>query len=188
MPTTTCRTTSERSTPKIMHPDDLKTLAVDLARFPFTARRICATTTHVRSVRRCRALEGGSRAYQRHHRQITTVVGYTSNDVDVWTVGAQSIPAPAGGRPGDLVRDLRLRPVHRRPRRALRRRALGCTVVPMSGGFGEKQVQLITDSARRSSWSRRPTAWRWPRDSDRRGIDPLNRRSGRHLRRRAVDQ
>ena len=53
-----------------------------------------------------------------------TVVGYTTGDIDIWAdLVARSIRA-AGGRPGDMrARRLRLRPLHRRPRRALRRRA-----------------------------------------------------------------
>ncbi len=53
-----------------------------------------------------------------------TVVGYTAADIDIWAdLMARSIRA-AGGRPGDIAAHrLRLRPVHRRARRALRRRA-----------------------------------------------------------------
>ena len=75
-----------------------------------------------------------------------TVVGYTRNDLDTWAeVVARSIRA-AGGRPGDIIHvsygyglftgGLGL---HYGAER------MGLTVVPMSGGMTERQVQLITD-------------------------------------------
>ncbi len=75
-----------------------------------------------------------------------TVVGYTRGDIDTWAdLMARSIRL-AGGRPGrHRPRRLRLRPLHRRARRALRGRAARRDVVPVSGGMTERQVQLITD-------------------------------------------
>jgi phenylacetate-CoA ligase len=75
-----------------------------------------------------------------------TVVGYTRDDIDVWaTVMARSIRA-AGGRPGHVLHNaygyglftggLGL---HYGAER------LGVTVVPVSGGMTERQVQLIAD-------------------------------------------
>ena len=61
----------------------------------------------------------------RHHRP-PTVVGYTEDDLAIWAeLMARSLRA-AGGRPGAQgAQRLRLRPVHRRAGRALRRRAAG---------------------------------------------------------------
>jgi phenylacetate-CoA ligase len=75
-----------------------------------------------------------------------TVVGYTARDIDTWAgIVARSIRA-GGGRAGDTVHiaygyglftgGLG---VHYGAER------LGCTVIPMSGGQTERQVQLITD-------------------------------------------
>ncbi len=75
-----------------------------------------------------------------------TVVGYTRADLDVWaTVVARSIRA-AGGRPGDVLHNAYGYGLftgglgaHAGAER------LGCTVVPVSGGMTERQVQLIED-------------------------------------------
>ena len=73
-----------------------------------------------------------------------TVVGYTLHDIDTWAdLVARSIRA-AGGRPGDMVHVAYGYGLftgglgaHYGAERA------GCTVIPMSGGQTEKQVQLI---------------------------------------------
>jgi phenylacetate-CoA ligase len=75
-----------------------------------------------------------------------TVVGYTARDIDTWAhVMARSIYA-AGGRAGDIVHvaygyGLFTGGIgaHYGAER------LGCTVIPMSGGQTERQVQLIND-------------------------------------------
>ena len=75
-----------------------------------------------------------------------TVVGYTLKDIDTWAnLVARSIRA-AGARAGDLVHVAYGYGLftgglgaHYGVERA------GCTVIPMSGGQTEKQVQLITD-------------------------------------------
>jgi phenylacetate-CoA ligase len=75
-----------------------------------------------------------------------TVVGYTLHDIDTWAdLVARSIRA-AGGRPGDMVHVAYGYGLftgglgaHYGAERA------GCTVIPMSGGQTEKQVQLIQD-------------------------------------------
>ena len=75
-----------------------------------------------------------------------TVVGYTAHDIDTWAnLVARSIRA-AGGRPGDIVHVAYGYGLftgglgaHYGAERA------GCTVIPMSGGQTEKQVQLICD-------------------------------------------
>jgi phenylacetate-CoA ligase len=75
-----------------------------------------------------------------------TVIGYTKGDLDTWAdVVARSIRA-AGGRPGDRVHVAYGYGLftgglgaHAGAER------LGCTVIPVSGGFTERQVQLISD-------------------------------------------
>ncbi len=75
-----------------------------------------------------------------------TVVGYTKNDIETWaTVMARSIRA-AGGRPGDLVHVAYGYGLFTGGLGAhYGAEKLGCTVIPMSGGQTEKQVQLIQD-------------------------------------------
>jgi len=75
-----------------------------------------------------------------------TVVGYTRNDIDTWaTVMARSIRA-AGGRAGDIVHIAYGYGLFTGGLGAhYGAEKLGCTVVPMSGGQTEKQVQLIQD-------------------------------------------
>src|SRR5579862_432995 len=75
-----------------------------------------------------------------------TVVGYTRGDIDMWAMlMARSIRA-AGGKPGDKM--------HIAYGYGLftgglgfhyGAEYLGCTVIPVSGGFTERQVQLIVD-------------------------------------------
>jgi len=75
-----------------------------------------------------------------------TVVGYTRADIELWSaLMARSIRA-AGGRPGDKM--------HVAYGYGLFTGGLGfhyggeylgCTVIPVSGGFTERQVQLIVD-------------------------------------------
>ncbi|MFY0022526.1 phenylacetate--CoA ligase, partial [Acinetobacter baumannii] len=75
-----------------------------------------------------------------------TVVGYTQNDIDTWaTVVARSIRA-AGGRRGDIVQISYGYGLFTGGLGAhYGAEKLGCTVIPMSGGQTEKQVQLIRD-------------------------------------------
>ena len=75
-----------------------------------------------------------------------TVVGYTAEDLDTWAeVMARSIRA-AGGRPGDLVHVAYGYGLFTGGLGAhYGAERLGCTVVPVSGGMTERQVQLIVD-------------------------------------------
>ena len=75
-----------------------------------------------------------------------TLVGYTARDIDTWAnVVARSIRA-AGGRAGDLVHIAYGYGLFTGGLGAhYGAERLGCTVVPMSGGQTEKQVQLIVD-------------------------------------------
>jgi phenylacetate-CoA ligase len=75
-----------------------------------------------------------------------TVVGYTAKDIDTWaTVMARSIRA-AGGRAGDIIHVAYGYGLFTGGLGAhYGAEKLGATVIPMSGGQTEKQVQLIFD-------------------------------------------
>ena len=75
-----------------------------------------------------------------------TVVGYTQKDVDTWAeVCARSIWA-SGGRPGDAVHVAYGYGLFTGGLGAhYGAEKLGCTVIPVSGGMTERQVQLIQD-------------------------------------------
>ena len=77
-----------------------------------------------------------------------TVVGYTARDIETWaSLMARSIRA-AGARPGDIVHVAYGYGLFTGGLGAhYGAEKLGCTVVPMSGGQTEKQVQLIIDFA-----------------------------------------
>jgi len=77
-----------------------------------------------------------------------TVVGYTAEDVATWAgLMARSIRA-AGGRPGDVVHVAYGYGLFTGGLGAhYGAEALGCTVVPVSGGMTERQVTLIRDFA-----------------------------------------
>jgi len=127
-----------------VHPDDLKTLA-DLAKFPFTEKKTLRDNypfglfaVPKEQVVRVHASSGTTGK--------PTVVGYTRRDIDTWAdVVARSIRA-AGGRPGDMVHIAYGYGLFTGGLGAhYGAERLGCTVVPMSGGQTEKQVQLIQD-------------------------------------------
>ena len=125
-------------------PSDLKTLD-DLARFPFTTKEDLRQNypfgmfaVPMNEVVRVHASSGTTGK--------PTVVGYTRGDIETWAMlMARSIRA-AGGKPGDKMHvaygyglftgGLGLH---------YGAEYLGCTVIPVSGGFTERQVQLICD-------------------------------------------
>jgi phenylacetate-CoA ligase len=127
-----------------VHPSDLKTLA-DLAKFPFTTKKDLRDNYPFgmfavprEQVVRVHASSGTTGK--------PTVVGYTKNDIDTWAnIVARSIRA-AGGRPGDMVHISYGYGLFTGGLGAhYGAERLGCTVIPMSGGQTEKQVQLIQD-------------------------------------------
>lgn len=75
-----------------------------------------------------------------------TVVGYTQRDIETWAgLVARSIRA-SGGRPGMMVHVAYGYGLFTGGLGAhYGAEALGCTVIPMSGGMTERQVQLIQD-------------------------------------------
>ncbi|MDN5938954.1 MAG: phenylacetate--CoA ligase [Salinisphaera sp.] len=127
-----------------VHPGDLKELS-DLARFPFLAKQDLRAAYPFgmfavprEQVVRVHASSGTTGK--------PTVVGYTREDIDTWAhLVARSIRA-AGGRPGDIVHIAYGYGLFTGGLGAhYGAEALGCTVIPMSGGQTEKQVQLIQD-------------------------------------------
>ncbi|MGX4642109.1 phenylacetate--CoA ligase PaaK [Massilia sp. SYSU DXS3249] len=127
-----------------VHPADLTSLA-DLAKFPFTEKKTLRDNYPFglfavprEQVVRVHASSGTTGR--------PTVVGYTKKDIDTWAdVVARSIRA-AGGRPGDMVHVAYGYGLFTGGLGAhYGAERLGCTVVPMSGGQTEKQVQLICD-------------------------------------------
>jgi phenylacetate-CoA ligase len=77
-----------------------------------------------------------------------TVVGYTAADLETWAnLVARSLRA-AGVRPGDKVHIAYGYGLFTGGMGAhYGAERLGCTVIPMSGGMTERQIQLITDFA-----------------------------------------
>src|SRR5512137_929399 len=125
-------------------PSDLKSLA-DLAKFPFT------TKTDLRDNYPFGMFAVPREKVVRVHASSgttgkPTVVGYTQADIDTWAdLMARSIRA-AGGRSGDIAHVAYGYGLFTGGLGAhYGAERLGCTVIPMSGGPTEKQVQLITD-------------------------------------------
>ena len=118
-----------------------------------------------------------------------TVVGYTRKDIDTWAdLVARSIRA-SGGRAGDIVHVAYGYGLFTGGLGAhYGAERLGCTVIPMSGGQTEKQVQLIQDFRPDIIMVTPSYMLALIDEMDRQGIDPvaLLARS-RDLRRRAVD-
>jgi phenylacetate-CoA ligase len=125
-------------------PADLASLS-DLARFPFTLKSDFRENYPLGMFavprERCARIHASSGTTGR-----PTIVGYTKDDLELWNgLVARSILV-AGGRPGDLI--------HNAYGYGLftgglglhgGAEALGCAVVPASGGQTERQVQLICD-------------------------------------------
>jgi phenylacetate-CoA ligase len=134
----------QRFDEKGVHPDDLTSLS-DLAKFPFTGKDDLRANYPFgmfavprEQVVRIHASSGTTGK--------PTVVGYTQKDIDTWAgLVARSIRA-AGGRAGDIVHVAYGYGLFTGGLGAhYGAEKLGCTVIPMSGGQTEKQVQLITD-------------------------------------------
>ncbi|MFJ5536250.1 phenylacetate--CoA ligase PaaK [Vreelandella titanicae] len=127
-----------------VHPDDIQTLE-DLAKLPFTTKAdlrdnypFGMLATPMSEIVRIHASSGTTGQ--------PTVVGYTQNDIDVWSdVMARSIRA-AGGSRNDKVHVAYGYGLFTGGLGAhYGAERLGCAVIPMSGGQTEKQVQLIRD-------------------------------------------
>lgn len=127
-----------------VHPDDLKTLA-DLAKFPFTTKKDLRDNypfgmfaVPQEQIVRVHASSGTTGQ--------PTVVGYTKNDIQTWSdVVARSLRA-AGLSSKDIIQVSYGYGLFTGGLGAhYGVECLGATVIPMSGGQTEKQVQLIQD-------------------------------------------
>ena len=119
-----------------------------------------------------------------------TVVGYTRNDIDTWSMlVARSIRA-AGGRPGDIVHVAYGYGLFTGGLGAhYGAEKLGCTVIPMSGGQTERQVQLIQDFRPDIIMVTPSYMLAISEEFHRQGIDARAcSLEDRHLRRRAMDR
>jgi phenylacetate-CoA ligase len=127
-----------------VHPDEVRELG-DLARFPFTNKADLRDNypygmfaVPQQKIARIHASSGTTGR--------PTVVGYTAADIRTWShVMARSIRA-SGGRPGDKVHVAYGYGLFTGGLGAhYGAEALGCTVIPVSGGMTERQVMLIND-------------------------------------------
>ncbi len=127
-----------------VHPEDLRELS-DLADFPYTTKEDLRSeypfgmfAVPQNKIVRIHASSGTTGR--------PTVVGYTQNDLDVWaSLVARSMRA-SGVRPGNKVHIAYGYGLFTGGLGAhYGAEALGTTVIPMSGGQTEKQIQLITD-------------------------------------------
>ncbi len=127
-----------------IRPGDLKDLA-DLAKFPFTDKADLRANypfgmfaVPMDDIVRIHASSGTTGK--------PTVVGYTREDIDTWaTVMARSLRA-AGGKSTDIVHNAYGYGLFTGGLGAhYGAEALGATVIPVSGGMTERQVQLMRD-------------------------------------------
>ncbi len=125
-------------------PSDLQSLD-DIARFPFTVKTDLRDNypfgmfaTPRENLVRLHASSGTTGK--------PTVVGYTANDISTWAdLMARSLAA-IGARPGDIIHNAYGYGLFTGGLGAhYGAERLGCTVVPMSGGSTERQVQLLQD-------------------------------------------
>src|ERR1700691_5904748 len=129
-----------------VHPSDLKEFA-DLSKFPFTTKEDLRQNypfgmfaVPMADMVRVHASSGTTGK--------PTVVGYTKNDIDTWSsLMARSIRA-AGGRSTDKIHVAYGYGLFTGGLGAhYGGEYLGATVIPVGGGFTERQVQLIRDFA-----------------------------------------
>ncbi len=125
-------------------PEDIKSLA-DLAKFPFVVKDDLR-----------KAYPFGMFAVPReelvriHASSGTTgkptVVGYTPDDINNWANLMARTMASAGARPGDIIHNAYGYGLFTGGLGAhYGAERLGCSVIPMSGGNTEKQIQLLVD-------------------------------------------
>ena len=127
-----------------LSPGDFKSLE-DLAKFPFTTKSDLRNNYPFgmfavprQKIARIHASSGTTGK--------PTVVGYTKRDIEIWSdVVARSIRA-GGGRPGMKLHNAYGYGLFTGGLGAhYGAERLGCTVIPVSGGMTERQVQLIHD-------------------------------------------
>ena len=127
-----------------VHPDDLRRLE-DISRFPLTTKEDLRQNypfgmfaVPMDDIVRIHASSGTTGK--------PTVVGYTKNDIDTWSIlMARSIRA-AGGRASDKIHIAYGYGLFTGGLGAhYGGEHLGAAVIPVSGGFTERQVQIIND-------------------------------------------
>lgn len=127
-----------------VHPSDLKELA-DLAKFPYTTKDDLRQTypfgmfaVPMEQVARVHASSGTTGR--------PTVVGYTRKDLDDWAKLVARCMRLSGVKPGTMVHNAYGYGLFTGGQGAhAGAEWLGCTVIPISGGQTERQVQLIQD-------------------------------------------
>src|SRR4029453_5808745 len=154
-----------------VHPDDLRRLD-DLRRFPFTSKADLreAYPFGMFAIPR----EKGVRIHASSGPTgRPTVVGYSARDIDLWAdLMARSLHA-GGARPGDIIHNAYGDGLFAGGLGAhYGAERLGCTVVPMSGGFGERQVQLIREFGARGGLMSPPHILAIADEFERQGVDP----------------
>jgi phenylacetate-CoA ligase len=127
-----------------VRPEHLQSLE-DLSRFPFTVKQDLRDNYPFGMFAVPR-----ERVVRVHASSGTTgkptVVGYTQRDIDTWSGLVARCIYAAGGRPGDLVHVAYGYGLFTGGLGAhYGAERLGCTVIPVSGGQTERQVQLIRD-------------------------------------------
>ncbi|MBM3647628.1 MAG: phenylacetate--CoA ligase [Alphaproteobacteria bacterium] len=154
-----------------IHPDDLRQLD-DLRRFPFTSKADLRDSYPYGMFaiprERCVRIHASSGTTGR-----PTVVGYSARDIELWAdLMARSLFA-GGARPGDIIHNAYGYGLFTGGLGAhYGAERLGCTVVPMSGGFGERQVQLIREFGARVVLMTPSYMLAIADEFDRQGIDP----------------
>jgi phenylacetate-CoA ligase len=154
-----------------VHPDDLRSLD-DLRRFPVTAKSDLrdAYPFGMFAIPReqCVRVHASSGTTGR-----PTVVGYSARDIATWSeLMARSLYA-GGARPGDIIHNAYGYGLFTGGLGAhYGAEKLGCTVVPMSGGFGERQVQLIREFGARVVLMTPSYMLAIADEFERQGIDP----------------
>ncbi|MCP4378107.1 MAG: phenylacetate--CoA ligase [bacterium] len=154
-----------------VHPEDLKSLS-DLAKFPFTTKEDLRRNYPFgmfavprEQVIRIHASSGTTGK--------PTVVGYTEADINNWSeLMARSMRA-SGVRRGDIVHVAFGYGLFTGGLGAhYGAERLGCTVIPMSGGQTERQIQLIQDFKPRVIMVTPSYMLALADEFDRQGIDP----------------
>jgi len=154
-----------------VHPDDYNVLE-DIKKFPFTTKEDLRLNypfglfaTPMSDIVRLHASSGTTGK--------PTVVGYTQNDINVWAdLVARSIRL-AGGHKGDLLHVSYGYGLFTGGLGAhYGAEKLGCTVIPASGGFTDKQVTLLNDFKSNIIMVTPSYMLNIIEEMERRGIDP----------------
>jgi len=154
-------------------PEDLQTFE-DFEKFPFTVKRDLRDkypfgmfAVPREDVVRIHASSGTTGK--------PTVVGYTQGDLDTWTEVMARTLACAGVRPGDLVHNAYGYGLFTGGLGAhYGAEKLGCSVVPVSGGFTERQIALMQDFGARVLCATPSYALNIAEVAERSGVDIKN--------------